>query len=395
MGALEGLKVIDLTSMVSGPVAAIMLADQGSRVIKVEPLVGEQMRHIGGKHNDVSPAFYSCNRGKESISLDLKSEEGKQILHELAADADVFIQNFRPGAIERMGFGEDVLRETNKQLIYVSISGFGESGPYSQKRVYDPVIQALSGATDIQMDRASGRPQMFRIILADKVTSLTAAQAIGSALYAREKTGEGQHIRLSMLETMLSFFWPEGMTGLTYGEMEFDVTQLQGTQDLVYETQDRYVTAGAISAKEWAGLCRALNREDLIDDPRFKTAGDRFVNVEERKQITALEIKKWTSDKVLDRFDAEGVPSAPLLKRMELMEHEQVLANKSIDKTSYEGFGEVRQARPAARFDKTPSAIPGPAPKLGEHGPSLLAELGYDAETIESLVEKGLLKIGH
>ena len=196
-----------------------------------------------------------------------------------------------------------------KKLIYVSISGFGESGPYS-KSVYDPVIQALSGATDIQMDRTSGRPQMFRIILADKVTSLT-AQAIGSALYVREKTGEGQHIRLSMLETMLSFFWPEGMAGLTYGDMEFDVTQLQGSQDLIYETQDRYVTAGAISDKEWAGMCRALNREDLIDDPRFKTASDRFVNVEERKQITAGEIKKWASDEVLARLDAEGVPSAP------------------------------------------------------------------------------------
>ena len=120
MGALDGLKVLDLTSMVSGPVAAMMLADQGARVIKVEPLIGEQMRHIGGKHNEVSPTFYSCNRGKESISLDLKSEEGKKILLELAADADVFIQNFRPGAIERMGFGEDVLRKTNKQLIYVS-----------------------------------------------------------------------------------------------------------------------------------------------------------------------------------------------------------------------------------------------------------------------------------
>ena len=395
MGALDGLKVLDLTSMVSGPVAAMMLADQGARVIKVEPLVGEQMRHIGGKHNDISPAFYSCNRGKESISLDLKSEEGKKILLELAADADVFIQNFRPGAIERMGFGEGVLRDTNKKLIYVSISGFGESGPYSQKRVYDPVIQALSGATDIQMDRASGRPQMFRIILADKVTSLTAAQAISSALYVREKTGEGQHIRLSMLETMLSFFWPEGMAGLTYGDMEFDVTKLQGTQDLIYETRDRYITAGAISDKEWAGMCRALNREDLIEDPRFKTAGDRFVNVEERKKITAGEIKKWASSEVLERLDTEGVPCAPLLTRMELMDHDQILANESINKTSYEGFGEVRQARPAARFDKTPSEIAGPAPKLGEHGPSLLAELGYDAETIESLIENGRLKIGH
>lgn len=395
MSALDGLKVLDLTSMVSGPVAAMMLADQGARVIKVEPLLGEQMRHIGGKHNDVSPAFYSCNRGKESISLDLKSDEGKKILHELVADADVFIQNFRPGAIERMGFGEDVLRETNKKLIYVSISGFGESGPYSQKRVYDPIIQALSGATDIQMDRASGRPQMFRIILADKVTSLTAAQAISSALYVREKTGEGQHIKLSMLETMLSFFWPEGMTGLTYGEMEFDVTTLQGTQDLIYETQDRYITAGAISDKEWTGMCRALEREDLIDDPRFKTASDRFVNVEERKKITAEQIKKWSSREILERLEREDVPSAPLLTRMELMDHAQIIANESITKTHHDGFGEVRQARPAARFDKTPSKIAGPTPKLGEHGPRLLEELGYDSETIESLIVKGHVNIGH
>ena len=155
-----------------------------------------------------------------------------------------------------------------------------------------------------------------------------------------------------MLETMLSFFWPEGMAGLTYGDMEFDVTKLQGTQDLIYETQDRYITAGAISDKEWAGMCRALNREDLIEDPRFKTAGDRFVNVEERKQITAGEIKKWASDEVLERLDTEGVPCAPLLTRMELMDHDQILANESINKTSYEGFGEVRQARPAARLTR-------------------------------------------
>jgi crotonobetainyl-CoA:carnitine CoA-transferase CaiB-like acyl-CoA transferase len=236
---------------------------------------------------------------------------------------------------------------------------------------------------------------MFRIILADKVTSLTAAQAISSALYVREKTGEGQHIKLSMLETMLSFFWPEGMTGLTYGEMEFDVTTLQGTQDLIYETQDRYITAGAISDKEWTGMCRALEREDLIDDPRFKTAGDRFVNVEERKKITAEEIKKWSSSEILERLESEDVPSAPLLTRMELMDHEQIIANESITKIHHDGFGEVRQARPAARFDKTPSEIAGPAPKLGEHGPRLLEELGYDSETIESLIVKGHVNIGH
>ena len=235
MGPLEGIKVLDLTSMVSGPMGAMMLADQGADVIKVEPMHGEQLRHMAPPHQGVNAPFYSCNRGKRSLALDLKSEEGKKVLMQLVEEADVFMQNFRPGAIERMGFGEAVLRAINDRLIYVSISGFGEKGPYAQSRVYDPVIQALSGATDIQADRTSGRPQMFRIIIADKVTSLTAAQAVSSALYAREKSGTGQHIRLSMLDTMLSFFWPEGMAGMVYGEQEFDVRKLQGTQDLIYK----------------------------------------------------------------------------------------------------------------------------------------------------------------
>ena len=212
--------------MVSGPVAAMMLADQGAEVIKVEPTTGEQMRHIGPTVNKVTAAFFSCNRGKRSIAVDLKSDDGKKILFDLAKGADVLLQNFRPGAMDRMGFGEPVMRELNKKLIYVSINGFGEEGPYAHKRVYDPVIQALSCATHIQADRATGRPQMFRVIIADKVTAITTAQAISTALYAREKTGEGQHIRLSMLDAMLSLFWPEGMAGLTYADQEFDVRKL-------------------------------------------------------------------------------------------------------------------------------------------------------------------------
>ena len=392
MGPLNGLNVLDLTTMVSGPVAAMMLADQGADVIKIEPLHGEQMRHIGPPHNGVASAFFSCNRGKQSLALDLKSEEGKDVLYKLAETADVLIQNFRPGAIEKMGFSEETLRAKNKGLIFVSISGFGEEGPYTAKRVYDPVIQALSGATDIQMDRETGRPQMFRIIIADKVTSIAAAQAISAALYARERSGEGQHIRLSMLETMLSFFWPEGMAGLTYADMEFDVTKFQGKMDLIYQTKDRYITAGAVSDKEWAAMCRALNREDLIEDDRFKTASDRFANGEERKALTAQEIAKWSSDAILERLDQEGVPCAPLLNRMELMAHEQIIANDSIQKIEFPGFGEVRQARPAARFDKTPSEIRRPAPKLGEDSRQILLDLGYPEECVETLIADG--KVG-
>ena len=391
MGPLEGVKVLDLTSMVSGPMAAMMLADQGAEVIKIEPTHGEQLRHMAAPHNGVNPAFYSCNRGKKSLAIDLKSKEGKEILLKLVKEADVFMQNFRPGAIERMGFGEDVLREVNEKLINVSISGFGTKGPYSSSRVYDPVIQALSGATDIQADRETGRPQMFRVIVADKVTALTAAQAVSSALYQRERSNIGQHIELSMLESVLAFFWPEGMAGLVYKEKEMDVRKLQGTQDLIYKAKDGYITAGAVSDAEWQGMCNALERQDLIEDERFATSAARVTNSGERKDLTGKEISKWNSEEILARFQEQGVPCAPLLSRMELMSHEQILANESILVSDVDGFGEVRQARPAARFNETPSEISRPAPRLGEHGNEILTELGYSNEFQQNLFKEGKL----
>ena len=386
MGPLEGVKILDLTTMVSGPMGAMILADQGAEVIKVEPLAGDQLRHMAAPHNGVNAPFYSCNRGKKSLAIDLKSKEGKEILNKLVEQSDVFMQNFRPGTIERMGFGYEELKKINPKLIFLSISGFGNKGPYAQSRVYDPVIQALSGATDIQADRDTGTPKMFRIVVADKVTSLTASQAVSSALYAREKTSQGQHIKLSMLDSVIAFFWPEGMTGLVFEENEFDVRKLQGSQDLIYQAKDRYITAGAVSDAEWMGMCKALNMEELIEDERFSTSSARVINAEERKQITGAEIKKWNSEDILERFQAEGVPSAPLLDRMELMHHEQIIANKTILREHYKGFGEVRQAKPAAYFENTPSEITRPAPKLGEHGKEIVLSLGYDEEHLKKLV---------
>ncbi|MEM6536982.1 MAG: CoA transferase [Pseudomonadota bacterium] len=393
MRPLTGIKVVDLTTMVSGPVATMMLADQGAEVIKVETVQGEQMRFIGPPHNGVPSAYFSCNRGKQSLSLDLKSDEGKEILLKLIETADVFVQNFRPGAIERMGFSEETLRKINEKLIYVSISGFGEQGPYAAARVYDPVIQALSGATDIQADRATGRPQMFRIIIADKVTSLTTAQAITTALFHRERKGEGQHVKISMLDAMLAFFWPEGMAGLTYADMEFDARKVQGVMDLIYETKDRYITAGAVSDKEWQGMCRAIEREDLIEDERFSGSAARFANADERKRITAEEIKKWQSAEILTRLEAEDVPCALLLNRDELLAHEQITSNDSILRLDFPGFGEVRQARPAADFDKTPADIAAPAPKLGEHTRQILSGLGYDEAAQQKFVDAKTVRV--
>ena len=388
-GPMEGIRLVELGVWVAGPAAGGILADWGAEVIKIEPTNGEQLRHMATPHNGVNPAFFSCNRGKKSLAIDLKSKEGKEILLKLIQESDVLMQNFRPGTTERMGFGYEDMKRINPSLIYLSISGFGDKGPYAQSRVYDPVIQALSGATDIQADRNSGEPKMFRIVIADKVTSLTAAQAVSSALYAREKNSEGQHIKLSMLDSVVAFFWPEGMTGLVFKDNEFDVRKLQGSQDLIYKAKDRYITAGAVSDAEWKGMCNALNMEDLIEDERFATSAARVINSEERKKITGEEIKKWDSEEILDRFQTEGVPSAPLLDRMELMDHEQIIANQTILRDKYDGFGEVRQARPAALFEGTPSKIKRPAPKLGEHSKEILDRLGITEEAQKRMAEEG------
>ena len=388
-GPLEGVRVLDFSTMVSGPVAARMLADQGADVIKVESPRGDEMRKIGNQRNGLTAGFMSCNRGKRGVCLDLKNDDAKAALTDLIKSADVLIQNFRPGAMSRMGFGETEVRKIKPDIIYVSISGFGEEGPYAHQRVYDPVIQALCGATDIQADRDTGRPKMFRIIIADKVTSLTAAQAVSSALFARERTGQGDHIQLSMLDAMVSFFWPEGMSGITFVGDEIDVTKYQGTMDLIYETANGYITAGAVSDAEWRGMCNALNKPEWIDDERFNNTTVRFKNAELRKQMTAAEIAKWQRDEILKRLDAEGVPSAPLLTRLDLLEDEQIAINGTIEVYEWEGHGQIRQARPAATFATHPNHIDRAAPWIGQHNQEVFAEIGYSADNVASLVEKG------
>jgi len=387
MGPLNGIKILDLTSMVSGPLAATILGDQGADVIKVEPIHGEQLRHLGEPHNGVPASFFSCNRNKKSLAVDLKKEAGKEILWKLIDSADVLLQNFRPGAMARMGFSESEVRQKNKEIIYVSISGFGDKGPYAHKRVYDPIIQGLSGATDIQADRNTGRPNMFRIILADKVSAMTAAQAISSALFHRERSGEGQHIELSMLDATVAFFWPEGMTGLTFAEKETDVKKTFSSIDLIYETKDGYITISVISDKEWSGICKVLNCEELIQDERFATSRARRQHADERRSVIGKMVEQWASEELLKSLDENDVPCAPLLNRTELMDHPQIIESQTIQRLVFEGFGEVRQARPAARFQLTESEIRSPAPKLGQHSADILTSLGFDQEAIGELIE--------
>ena len=390
-GPLDGIRVLDLTTMVSGPVATMMLADQGADVIKIEAPAGDIMRQYGVVHRGMSAAFLSCNRSKRSLCVDLKTAEGLAIVRKLAATADVLVQNFRPGAIERMGLGEDVVRALKPDIVFVSISGFGESGPYAHQRVYDSVIQALCGLCDIQTDNETGRPHMVRTIVPDKTTSLTAAQAITAALFARERTGRGQHVRLAMLDTMVAYLWPEASSPLTFLDNEQDPAGQQAGPDLIFRTADGYITAAAVSDAEWAGMCRAFGREELIEDPRFSTAAARGHNRTERRTIMNREIAKWPTSEILARLDREVVPAAPVLRRSDVIADAQVVENGIIEVREEPDLGPVRQPRPAARFSRTPAEIRSIAPWLSADNATILEELGYDEAAIARLAEERVL----
>jgi len=395
-GPLAGIRVLDLTSVVSGPLATMFLADQGAEVIKIEPLGGDitrRSRQSISASGEFSALFVSSNRGKRSLALDLKRPEAAKIMRKLIASSDVLVQNFRPGTMERLGLGEPTLRELNPRLIYVSISGVGESGPYAKKRVYDPIIQGLSGFADLQAEPRTRRPQMIRTIVADKTTAIFAAQAITAALFARERTGEGQHIRLAMLDTMIAYLWPEAMTQYTVVGREATTADPTARPDLIFETADGYITVGTISDSEWQGFCAASGRPGLAEDPRFNTPGGRSVNATERILLMAEIIKERPTAEWLQRLDANDVPSAPVLRRNEVIANEQVLARELIVELDHPDIGRVRQPVPAARFDRTPARIQGPAPRIGEHSAAILAELGLEAAEIERLATEEIVRL--
>lgn len=388
-GPLSGFKVVDMSRVLAGPAATVLLADQGADVIKVEPLRGDVVRAMGG--GGVSPGFLTANRGKRSIALDLKSEAGIDVVKRLAKDADVFVQNFRPGAIDGMGLGEPVIREINPSIIYVSMSGFGEKGPYAHKRVYDPVIQALSGLADLQATDEHDRPRMIRTVIPDKTTGITAAQAITAALLSRERTGQGQHVRVAMLDVMIAYLWQEGLGGLTMVGEEHRVKRGQRSKDLIYETSDGYITAGAVSDAEWKGMCQALDKEAWLTDERFASPRARGMNAKLRLEMTADVLRTNTSEYWLKKLDECEVPSAPVLSRPEVIQQEQVQVNEILTEYDQPGLGKVRQPRAAALFEATPTNTRQLAAALGEHGRAVLGEAGFSATEIEALLNSGVL----
>jgi len=376
-GPLTGVRVIDLTTVISGPLATMTLGDQGADVIKVEqPNGGDFSRHVATRRGDMSASFLNNNRNKRSVTLDLKTEDGLKAVQTMAAHSDVFIQNFRPGVAERLGLGYDTLSELNPKLIYVSIAGFGHTGPLAQNPVYDPLIQAISALTTVQAGSDDDRPRLVRTILPDKLTGIQTSQAIAAALFARERGGKGQHIQISMLDVIIAFLWSSDMNGHTFVGDELEREEAQSYIDLIYQVSDGFISIAVMQDKQWRGFTNAVDRADLLNDSRFATPELREINRDARLEAIQDAVKEFKIADLIKRLDTENVPNAPVLSRTQMRQHPQVAANGIVVETLHPIAGLLRQARHPSKFSQTPTSIRRPAPTLGEHTAEVLAEFG-------------------
>ena len=385
-GPLSGIRIVDMTTMLSGPWAAMILADQGADVIKVEvPGTGDHVRSLGNQRAGMSAMFLNINRNKRSVTVDVKNPRGRDIVRDLAAKADVFLQNFRPGVVDRLGVGEVDIRAASPNIIYASVSGFGDAGPWVGKPVYDPIIQAVSGLTTVQAGSDGERPRLIRTVLPDKLAAVTIAQSISAALVSKMKTGKGQHLRISMLDSVLYFLWASDMGAQTYPDKVVSNQEAASFIDLIYETLDGYMTVAVMSNKEWVGLTKALEKPEWLADVRFATPGARDKHVNERLVMTQEVIKTRTTADWMTRLEANDVPCAPALTRNEVISHPQVVASGTVVEYDHPSAGRLRQARSPARFGGTPSQLRFGAPVLGQHNDEVLRELGYSVEKINQL----------
>jgi crotonobetainyl-CoA:carnitine CoA-transferase CaiB-like acyl-CoA transferase len=388
---LEGVRVVEAAQMIAGPLAGAILAEQGADVIKVElpDGVGDRMRFLGSRRGDVGALYHGVNRGKRSIVLDSKTEPGRRALHDLVATADVFVQNFRPGAAERLGLGEAELRAVRPDLVYVSVSGFGPTGPRATEKVYDYVVQAMTGMAALQAP-PSGGPELIRHLVVDKVTALTVSQAITAALFHRERGHGGQHVRLSMLDTALWFFWPDGMMDRALlGDGVVDAPRMADLAE-IRATSDGHVSLVAMGGRTWPDLCAAF-RAEWADDPRFATARDREIHREELSREFGAVVASMTTAECLARMHAHDIPGAAVVPLDRVHEEPQIVHNDSIVVHDNGPVGRIREVLPPAFFGETPRTVPGPTPLTGEHTDEILAELGYDAEQVVALRRDGVL----
>lgn len=388
MQPLAGIKVMEFSTMITASFAAMMMAEQGAEVIKVEPVeLGDPMRYLGSSKGGISGLFANCNRGKRSLRVDIKSDSGKDIIKQLAADTDVVLCNFRPGVMDSLGLDSDTLRAINPRLIYASINGFGNAGPDSDKPAYDPVIQAQAGFAAVQGEGSDG-PQFVRSLVCDKITAYTACQAVTAALYARERSGEGQHIDLSMMDAGMYFLFPDGFMHRTL--LDDDVEHAQPLSQILYEltvTKDGAITLSAANEAQQVGLLTAIDQLHLFADERFNSMEKIIANIDALREIMREEMGKFTTDELLQRLADNDVPAARCLDYEDVWAHPQYAANESLDTAEHPVMGNMRRVKPPAKFGGQRLEPAAHTAAHGEHTEDILSELGFSAEEVAALMD--------
>lgn len=392
-GPLDGIRILEFTSVVLGPWACQMLGDLGADIIKVEPPVGDTNRNLGPSksHGDMSALFLTCNRNKRSIVLDLKSPEGQDAALKLAADSDVLIHNFRPRAMARLGLDYDAVKAVNADVIYCATYGYGKAGPYGEKGALDDSIQAASGIAML-MKMVEGEPRYLPTIIADKTTAMAVVNAVLAALFHRERTGRGQEIEVPMFETMVSYVMAEHLWGFTFepplGPAGYP--RIMSLHRRPYKTRDGYLAVLPYWDNHWRAFCEAAGRPDMVADARFKDMKTRLANIDVTYEETGKVLATKTTADWLALLAPTNVPHMVVNTPDDLITDPHLDAIGFWQTFEHPTEGTIRLSRPATTFSESPQSIRALPPRLGEHSVAILEEAGYGADEIAQMIADGI-----
>lgn len=394
-GPLAGLRVVELAHIMAGPVCGLMLGDMGAEVVKVEKIDGgdDTRRSVPPAIGGESAAYMMMNRGKRGISLDLKHPDGKAVLRRLLAGADVLIENYRAGTMERLGLGYEVLKAEFPALIYCSLSGFGRSGPYADRAGFDLVAQGMSGLMSVTGEGPGRPPMKCGPPVTDITAGILAAMGVLAAYVHRLKTGQGQVVDTSLFEAGITLtYWQSAIamaTGVAPGPMG-SAHPLNAPYE-AFETSDGWITIGAANQTNWLRLLAVLGAEDLAADPRFAENRDRMANRAALAAALAPHFHRAPSADWLARLEAGGVPAGPVLDVLAMQADPQARARAMVVAVDHPRAGRMETLGLPVKFSDTPGRVHGPAPLLGEHSRALLAEVGYSGAEIDDLIARGIV----
>ena len=393
-GPLKGIRVIDITSMITGPLCSQQLGDLGADIIKIEPIHGEVARWMAPPQKAGLSGFYTqMNRNKRSLAVDLKHPEGIAIIKKLVEEADILVENFRGGVPDRLGVGYEDLRLVNDKLIFVSITGFGPTGPYSHKPAYDPLAQGLVGMMHIQGMPFGGKPQLIQSAIVDKTTAMTAAGVAMAALYARDRpggTGKGQRVDVPMIDA-----WAANSLADMMPVDSFMPNDMQDPVPLAvlrtFETSDGFVVGMALQDNHFQNLCNALECTELLEREGMRNVGERINDFGPWLDAIGDVMKRFSTEDLLSKLDAAGVPFGPVKTVREFAEDPQAKHNRTIFDVEHPEAGTLRYVRYPGHLSETPAAVYRHPPRLGEHTREVLQEAGYSPEEIERLVQDSIV----